>query len=66
MARLQERAAAAGHSLEQEVREILAAATATDPAAMAARLRARLAAFGSRMFGDSAELVRSSRDERSA
>lgn len=66
MARLRERTAAAGHLLEQEVGEILAATTATDPVAVAARLLARLAAFGSRTFSDSGGLARSLRDERSA
>jgi plasmid stability protein len=65
VARLRERAAAAGHSMEQEVREILAAATTADPVAAAARLRARLASYGSQRFSDSGELVRSMRDERS-
>jgi antitoxin FitA len=63
-ARLRERAAAAGHSMEQEVREILSAACA-DPEAVLARLRSRLASYGDRRFSDSGELVRAMRDERS-
>jgi antitoxin FitA len=63
-ARLRERAAAAGHSMEQEVRDILTAACA-NPEVVLARLRSRLASYGDRRFGDSGELVRAMRDERS-
>lgn len=64
VARLRERAATAGRSMEQEVREILTTACA-DPAAVLARLEARLASYGGRKFSDSADLVRQLRDERS-
>jgi plasmid stability protein len=63
-ARLRERAVAAGHSMEQEVREILTAACA-DPEAVLAGLRSRLASHGNRRFSDRGELVRAMRDERS-
>ncbi|HMR29574.1 MAG TPA: plasmid stabilization protein [Geminicoccaceae bacterium] len=62
---LRQRAAAAGHSMEQEARDILASATRPDKAQIIERLRARRAAFGDRVFDDSAELVRQMRDERS-
>jgi plasmid stability protein len=64
LARLRERAAAAGRSMEQEVREILTAACA-DQSLVVARLRPRHAAFRGRTFSDSAELVRDERDRRS-
>ena len=63
-ARLRKRAAGAGRSLEQEVREILTAACA-DPEAVLAGPEARLASCGDRRFSDSGELVRAMRDERS-
>ena len=63
VARLRERAAAAGRSMEQEVREILTSACA-DPDAVVSRLRQRLDAYGGRVFSDSAEIVREMRDER--
>jgi plasmid stability protein len=63
-ARLRERAATAGHSMEQEVRDILTAACA-DLEAVLARLKSRLASYGDRRFSDSGELVRGMRDERS-
>lgn len=65
VARLRARAAVAGHSMEQEAREILEAATQTDSSAILQRLRARLASYGDREFEDSGELVRRMRDERS-
>lgn len=63
VARLRKRAAAAGRSMEQEVREILAAACA-DQAGVVERLRERHAAYGGRVFSDSAEIVREMRDQR--
>ena len=63
VARLRERAAAAGRSMEQEVSEILTSACA-DPDAVVSRLRQRLDAYGGRVFSDSAEIVREMRDER--
>ncbi len=65
VAALRQRAAAAGHSMEQEARNILAGATRPDRAQLIERLRARRAAFGDRVFDDSAEVVRQMRDERS-
>jgi plasmid stability protein len=62
---LRQRAAVAGHSMEQEARNILARATRPDRAQIIERLRSRRAAFGDRVFDDSAELVRRMRDERS-
>jgi plasmid stability protein len=59
------RAAAAGHSMEQEARNILEAATQTDNSEILERLRARLAPYGEREFEDGGELVRRMRDERS-
>jgi plasmid stability protein len=64
VARLRERAVAAGRSMEQEVREILAAAVEVEPVNVVARLQARLASYGGRTFSDSSELVRAMRDER--
>jgi antitoxin FitA len=64
LARLQERASAHGHTLEAEVKRILA--EASQPATADAwtkvnALREALIASG-RCFGDSAELVREDRD----
>lgn len=64
VASLRRRAAAAGHSMEQEARLILAAAMTSDPVLVVERLRARLAAYGERRFTDSAEIVREMRDSR--
>jgi plasmid stability protein len=63
-ARLRERAAAAGRTLEQEAREILTTACA-DPSAVLARLRSRLASYPEKPFADVTEVVRQMRDERS-
>lgn len=63
VARLRKRAAASGRSMEQEVREILAAACA-DQMEVVARLRQRHASYGGRVFSDSADLIREMRDER--
>ena len=63
VARLRERAAAAGRSMEQEVREILTA-SCTDAAQVLSRMRHRQAAYGDRRFSDSADLVRAMRDQR--
>jgi plasmid stability protein len=65
IARLRQLAAKAGHSMEQEARDILARATRPDPAQVVAMLKAHRAAFGDRVFSDSGELVREMRDERS-
>lgn len=62
---LRQRAAAAGHSMEQEARHILANAVRVDKAQIIERLRARRASYGDRVFDDSADLVRQMRDERS-
>lgn len=62
-ARLRERAAAAGRSMEHEVREILTAACA-DPSIVVARLEERLASYRGRRLTDSAEIVRKMRDDR--
>ena len=51
--------------MEQEARNILAGAARPDRAQIIERLRSRRAAFGDRVFDDSAELVRQMRDERS-
>lgn len=64
VAGLRRRAAVAGHSMEQEARRILAAATVGDAEEVARRLRQRLAAFGGRRFSDSGDLVREMRDAR--
>lgn len=64
VARLRERAAAAGRTLEQEVREILTMACG-DQALIVDRLRRRHAAFGARVFSDSTEIVRDARGRRS-
>lgn len=64
VAGLRRRAAARGRSMEQEAREILAAATLVDAEDVVDRLRARLRSYGERRFGDSGELVRAMRDER--
>ena len=63
VARLHERAAAAGRSMEQEVREILTSVCA-DPEAIVSRLRQRQKSYGGRVFSDSAEIVRQMRDDR--
>ena len=63
VARLRKRAAAAGRSMEQEVREILAAACA-DQTEVVARLKQRHDSYGGRMFSDSADIVREMRDQR--
>ena len=63
LARLCIRAAAAGRSVEQEIREILTAAC-VDQASVVARLRDRHASHGQHLFSDSAELVREMRDRR--
>ena len=62
VARLKARAARKGHSLEQELRDIVAAAARPDHEefrAKAARFRARLA---SRAHSDSTALIREDRD----
>lgn len=64
VAGLRPRAAVAGHSMEQEARRILAAATVGDAEEVARRFRQRLAAFGGRQFSDSGDLVREMRDAR--
>jgi plasmid stability protein len=56
-------AAAAGHSMEQEAREILAAAVLNREQVIR-RLRARLASYGARRLSDSGELIREMRDAR--
>lgn len=61
--RLRKRAAASGRSMEQEVREILAAACA-DQSEIVERLKQRHASYGGRLFSDSAEIVREMRDQR--
>jgi plasmid stability protein len=61
-ARLRARAVAAGHPVEQEVREILTAACA-DLEAILAHLNSRLASYGDRRV--SGELVGAMRDQRS-
>jgi antitoxin FitA len=63
VARLRERAAAAGHSMEQEVREILTV-SCTDLVQVMARLRQRQAAYRNRVFFDSVDIVREMRDQR--
>ena len=63
VARLRQRAAAAGRSMEQEVREILTSVCA-DPEAIVSRLRQRQRSYGGRVFSDSAEIVRQMRDDR--
>jgi plasmid stability protein len=63
VARLRKRAAASGRSMAQEVRAILAAACA-DQTEVVARLRQRHAAYGGRIFSDSADIVREMRDQR--
>jgi hypothetical protein len=63
VARLRERTAAAGRSMEQEVREILTSVCA-DPEAILSRLRRRQRSHGGRVFSDSAEVVRRMRDDR--
>ena len=62
-ARLRERAAAAGRSMEHEVREILTAACA-DPSIVVARLGSVSRPTGDGVLTDSAEIVRKMRDER--
>jgi plasmid stability protein len=64
MSAVRQRTAVAGHSVEQEVRDILATATRVDKAQIIERLQARRASYGDRVFDDSAELVRQTRDER--
>jgi antitoxin FitA len=63
--RLKAKAAAAGHSMEQEAREILHRETMGDKVAETERFRRRLASYGDKVFSDSGELVRQMRDERS-
>jgi antitoxin FitA len=63
VARLRERAAAAGRSMEQEVREILTS-VCTDLEAIVSRLRQRQQSDGGRVFSDSAAIVRQMRDDR--
>lgn len=63
VARLRKRAAAAGRSMEQEVREILATACA-DQSEIVERLKQRHASYGGRTFSDSADIVREMRDQR--
>ena len=65
VARLRQRAAAAGRSMEQEVRDILTRAARPDVAQIVQLLREHRARFGDRVFSDSADLVRAMRDERS-
>lgn len=66
---LEQRATAAGRTVEDEVRWILA--QALDPAHDASRqafielMRQRRASYGDRIFPDSAEIIREMRDERS-
>ena len=62
VARLRQRAAAAGRSMEHEVREILTS-VCTDHEAIASRLRQRQHSYGG-SFSDSAEFVRQMRDDR--
>jgi plasmid stability protein len=65
ISRLRQRAARAGHSMEQEARELLTRATLPDRRQVVAMLKAHRAGFGDRVFSDSGELIREMRDERS-
>lgn len=62
---LRERAAAHGHSMEQEARRILTEALSADRSAVADRFRRRQQCYGPRQFSDSADLIRQMRDDRS-
>ncbi|UKJ74066.1 FitA-like ribbon-helix-helix domain-containing protein [Azospirillum brasilense] len=62
---LTDRASAAGRSLEEEVRETLAQSVRRSHEDFWERMRARRAAYGGRVFSDSADILREMRDERS-
>ena len=65
IARLKARAAARGHSMEQEAREILKREVDVDWEAVKRRLDAwRKLAFGDRVLSDSTEIIREMRDQR--
>ncbi len=59
---LKSRAARKGHSLEQELRDILSAAAAADRKQFMQRLADFRASLGDREFPDAAELIREDRD----
>jgi len=63
VARLKERAASKGSSMEQEARQILTREVATDWDAIRKRLAERRASWG-RVLSDSVEIIREMREER--
>jgi plasmid stability protein len=63
---LRQRARAAGHTVEQEVRLLLARALVPDADAFWERMAARRARYGGRLFSDSARLMRELREEASS
>ncbi|MCW2238243.1 FitA-like ribbon-helix-helix domain-containing protein [Azospirillum canadense] len=62
---LNERASAAGRSLEEEIRETLEQSVNVPPPDFWERMRQRRASYGNRVFSDSADILREMRDERS-
>lgn len=63
---LEERASAAGRSLEEEARQILRQAAKPGEADVWERMRMFRASLGNRSFPDSADVLRDIRDERTA
>ena len=66
MQALEERASAAGRSLEEEARQILRQAAKPDGADVWERMRKFRSSLGNRSFPDSGEALREIRDERAA
>jgi plasmid stability protein len=64
IARLKQRAAAAGHSMEQEVRLILEREVGAEVEAFLERARRLRGTFGDRVFTDTVEIIRAMREER--
>jgi len=62
VAALKSRAARKGHSLEQELRDILSTAAASDRKQFMRRLADFRTTLGNRVFPDAAELIREDRD----
>ena len=63
---LEERASAAGRSLEDEARQILRQAAKPEDAGVWERMRTFRSSLRNRSFPDSAEVLREIRDERTA
>lgn len=66
MQALEERASAAGRSLEEEARQILREAANPDDGSVWGRMRRFRSSLGARSFPDSGDTLREIRDERTA